>query len=155
DPSKRFWNNATGLNPAEITAQVAGWVKQDHPQAKTYIVEDIIFENTYDLAQANIVEFDRYIQILHDNNAQVDGIISENNFWIFAPPEMDYISKKIDEFNALGFEIGGAETMIITGDDMINDLRRPRLTQVSDRNLAQAELYRDLLNLYWSKGIRN
>jgi len=155
DPSKRFWNNATGLNPAEITAQVADWVKQDHPQAKTYIVEDVIFEDKYDWAQANIVEFDKYIQTLHDSDAKVDGIISENNFWIFAPPDMGYISQKIDEFNTLGYEIGGAETMIITGDDMINDPRRPRLTQVSDRNLAQAELYQDLLNLYLSKGIRN
>lgn len=155
DTSKRFWNNTTGLSPVDLTTLTAGWVKQDNPKAKTYVVEDIIFENKYDLAQPNIVEFDKYIQALHDGGAQVDGIISENNFWIFAPPDMGYISQKIDEFNALGFEIGGAETMIITGDEMINDLRRPRLTQVSDHNLDQAKLYQDLLNLYLNKGIRN
>lgn len=155
DASKRFWNNATGLSPAELTTLTAAWVKQDNPQAKTYIVEDVIFENRYDGAQPNIAAFDHYIKTLHDGGARVDGIISENNFWVFAPPDTGYISQKIDDFNALGFEIGGAETMIITGDDMINDPRRPRQVQVSDRDLAQAEMYRDLLDLYLDKGIRN
>jgi GH35 family endo-1,4-beta-xylanase len=155
DASKRFWNNVTGWKPAEITVLVASWIKHDQPQAKTYVVEDVIFEDQYDQAQLNIVAFDQYIQALHADNAQVDGIISENNFWIFAPPNMDYISKKINEWNSLGFEIGGAETMIITGDDTINDSRRPRTVQVGDRNLAQAELYRELLTLYLNKGITN
>lgn len=155
DSSKRFWNNSTGLKPAELTTLVAAWIKQSNPQAKVYVVEDVIFEDKYVRAQLNIVEFDNYVNSLHEANVQVDGIISENNFWIFAPPDMKYISQKIDDWNSFGFEIGGAETMIITGDDMINDSARPRTAEVTDRNFAQAELYRELLTLYLSKGIAN
>lgn len=149
-----FWNSATGLEPAEISALVAGWIKHDRPNAKTYIVEDLIFENQYNWAQISITDFDNFIKTLNQTEAQVDGIIIENNFWIFAPPEIEYISQKIDDFNALGFEIGGAETMVITGAQTINDPDRKKTTSVTDQNLAQAELYGDLLQLYLDKGIK-
>lgn len=155
DASKPFWNNVTGLSPAELTTLVSEWIKQDNPNAKVYVVEDVIFENNYAGAQLNIAEFDNYIKALKENNARIDGIISENNFWVFAPPDMGYISKKIAEWDALGFKIGGAETMIITGEKMINDDRRPKTTQVNDQNLAQAEIYRELLSVYLENGITN
>lgn len=151
DSSKRFWNNVTGLEPTELTIMVVGWIKKDNPQAKTYVVEDTIFEEPY--APLMVAEFDNFIRSLHEVNAPVDGIISENNFWIFDPPSMQYVSEKIDEYNTLGFTVGGSETMIITGDTMINDPNRVRKAEVKDRDLAQAAMYQDLLGLYLDKGI--
>ncbi len=149
-----FWNTTTGLEPAEISALIASWIKHDRPDAKTYVVEDLIFENQYNWAQMSITDFDIFIHTLRETGAQVDGIIIENNFWVFAPPEIEYISQKIDAFNGLGFEIGGAETMVITGDQTINDPNRKKTTSVTDLNLAQAKLYGDLLQLYLEKGIK-
>jgi GH35 family endo-1,4-beta-xylanase len=149
----RFWLNATGKTAVELTTLVADWVKKDNPNATTYIVEDAVFDNKNPDAKWEINAFDRYIQGLSNNHARVDKIIVENNLWIYSPPDMEYIAKRIDEFKALGFTIGGSETMIVTGEEAINGNGRAKLVQVTDRNLAQANLFRDLLKLYLSKGI--
>jgi GH35 family endo-1,4-beta-xylanase len=149
-----FWLNATGKSPAELTITVAGWIKKDNPKAKTYVVEDGIFDNKYIWAQYNIAAFDQYIKDLHKNNAQVDGIISENNFWIFSKPDIDFISRKIDEYQSLGFEIGGAETMIVISDKYFGDKYRPKIQKVGNRKIDQADFYSKLLSLYIEKGIK-
>jgi GH35 family endo-1,4-beta-xylanase len=149
----RFWLDATNKSAVELVSTVADWVKHDRPSATTYIVESAVFDNRNPDAKWEINAFDKFIEGLSKNQAKVDKIIVENNLWIFSPPDMDYISQKIDMFKSLGFAIGGSETMIVTGDEAINGNGRLKQIQVSDRNEAQANLYRNLLSLYLSKGI--
>lgn len=151
----RFWLNATDKSAVELTILVSEWIKLSNPNAETYIVEDDVFDNRNPNAIWQINAFDRYVKGLNENNAKVDKIIIENNLWVFAPPDMDYISGKIDEYEALGFPIGGAETMVVTGDNAINGDGRSKLVKVVDRNSAQAELISALLSLYLKKGIKN
>lgn len=155
DKKYRFWLNVTGKSAVELTTLVSEWIKRSNPNAETYIVEDEVFDNKNPNAKWQIDAFDQYIQGLNASNAKVDKIIIENNLWIFAPPDMDYISEKIDEFMALGFSIGGAETMVVTGDNAINGDGRSKLVKVDDGNLAQAELIGNLLSLYLNKGIKD
>lgn len=155
DKKYRFWLNVTGKSAVELTTLVSEWIKRSNPNAETYIVEDEVFDNKNPNAKWQIDAFDQYIQGLNASSAKVDKIIIENNLWIFAPPDTDYISEKIDEFMALGFSIGGAETMVVTGDNAINGDGRSKLVKVDDGNLAQAELIGNLLSLYLNKGIKD
>ncbi len=153
-----FWGVATGLDPAQLTLKVAQWVKMDNPNARTYINEPTIFD------QGNPVAFDQigyfynvFIpEIINgDNNHDIDGVIGQNNWWIYEPQDWSAISERIDYLNANGLEIGGSETMIVSGDIPINNCcGRRKLIQVQDPKLAQAEMYTAWLDLYLDKGIK-
>lgn len=153
-----FWENATGLSPAEITIKVAQWVKEDNPGAKTYIVEDNIFENANPVASAvRDYFYSEYIPAIVEGNSNhvVDGVIGENNWWIYEPQDWLDISQKIDFLTSNGFEIGGSETMIVSGDIPINDCcGRHKLVEIRDPKLAQAEMYAQWVDLYLDKGIK-
>jgi GH35 family endo-1,4-beta-xylanase len=154
-----FWENATGLTPAELTIKVAQWVKEDSPEAKTYITESDIFDTGNPVASAEIDYFyNTYIPEINKLNSDhsVDGVIGENNWWIYEPQNWSVISDRIDSLMAKGLEIGGAETMIVSGDTPINDCcGRYKLVQIQDPVLSQAEMYAQWLDLYLNKGIKN
>lgn len=153
-----FWENATGLSPAELTNKVAQWVKQDNPQAKAYITESDILDTGNPVASAEIDYFyNTYIPEVNKLNSDhsIDGVIGENNWWIYEPQNWSVISDRIDSLTAKGLEIGGSETMIVSGDTPINNCcGRHKLVQIQDPELAQAEMYAQWLDLYLKKGIR-
>lgn len=153
-----FWENATGLTPAELTIKVAHWVKGDNPGAKTYIDEDNIFENANPVASAvRDYFYGEYIPAIVKGNADhvVDGVIGENNWWIYEPQDWSKISDRIDSLTLKGLEIGSSETMIVSGDTPINDCcGRHKLVEIADPKLAQAEMYAQWINLYLDKGIK-
>lgn len=153
-----FWENATGLSPAELTNKVAQWVKEDNPKAKTFITESDIFDTGNSVASAEIDYFyNTYIPEINklNSNHSIDGVIGENNWWIYEPQNWSVISDRIDSLTAKGLEIGGSETMIVSGDTPINDCcGRHKLIQLQDPKLAQAQMYAQWLDLYLNKGIK-
>jgi hypothetical protein len=157
-PAVNFWALATGLSPVELTEKVAQWVKKDNPEAKTFITEGDIFDTGNPIAAASIDYFyNVYIPgiIKNDSNHYIDGVIGENNWWIYEPQDWSVISKKIDSLTSNGLAIGGSETMIVSGDTPINDCcGRHKLVQITDPKLAQAEMYAQWLDLYLNKGIK-
>jgi len=153
-----FWGLATGLSPAQLTETAAQWVKKDNPQAKTYIIESNIFDTANKVAKDELNYFyNTYlpeIETLNTDHA-IDGVIGENNWWIYEPQDWSVISERIDNLTAKGLEIGGSETMIVSGDTPINDCcGRHKLVQIQDPELAQAEMYGQWLDLYLNKGIK-
>ena len=153
-----FWGVATGLTPAELTLLAARWVKQDNPYAKTYIVEDNIFENANPVASDTRDYFyNEYIPAIIEGNTDhiIDGIIGENNWWIYEPQDWSGISGSIEYLQANGLEIGGSETMIVSGETPINNCcGRHKLVEIQDPDLAQAEMFAQWLDLYLDKGIK-
>lgn len=153
-----FWGLATGLSPAELTVKVAQWVKEDNPEAETYVTEANIFDTGNPIAVDELDYFyNTYIPaiIQNDVNHTVDGVIGENNWWIYEPQDWSEISKRIDFLTSSGFEIGSSETMIVSGDTPINDCcGRHKLVEIQDPELAQAEMYAQWLDLYLAKGVR-
>lgn len=153
---ENFWGIATGLTPAELTKKVAQWVKKDNPDAKTYITEGNIFDTGNPIAADEIDYFyNTYIPEITRQNTDhsIDGVIGENNWWIYEPQDWSEISKRIDSLNSNGLSIGGSETMIVSGDTPINDCcGRHKLIQIKDPEIAQAEMYAQWLNLYLDKG---
>ncbi|HRJ59363.1 MAG TPA: endo-1,4-beta-xylanase, partial [Anaerolineales bacterium] len=54
-----------------------------------------------------------------------------------------------------GFEIGGSETMVVSGPVPINDCcGRSKLIEIEDPRLAQAEMFAQWLDLYLDKGVK-
>lgn len=152
-----FWGLGTGLQPSELTLKVAEWVKQDNPQAQTYITESNIFDLTNPVAVDELYYFyEIYIpEIIKGNTSnQIDGVIGENNWWIYEPQDWSKIAEKIDYLNKNGLKIGGAETMIVSGDVPINDCcGRRKLIEIRDPRQAQAEMFSKWIDLYLDKGI--
>jgi hypothetical protein len=153
-----FWSLATGLKPAELTLLVAAWVKKDNPLAETFITEANIFDTANHVAASELNYFyNAYIPQILQGNADhiVDGVIGENNWWIYEPQDWLKISTLVDSLTSKGLAIGGAETMIVSGDTPINDCcGRHKLVQIEDPELAQADMYAKWVSLYLDKGIK-
>jgi GH35 family endo-1,4-beta-xylanase len=151
-----FWAIATGLTPPELTLKVAGWVKNDNPEAKTYITESNIFNTGNPIVDENYFFREFIPEIIKGNeNHIIDGVIGENNWWIYEPEDWAEISTRIYHLNSNGLEIGGSETMIVSGDIPINDCcGRHQLVEIKDPELAQAEMYAQWVDLYLDKGIK-
>jgi len=153
-----FWGLATGLKPSELTLKVAEWVKQDNPEAKTFITEADIFDTGNPVASAERNYFyETYIpEIIQGNaNHRIDGVIGENNWWIYEPQDWSVISDRMDTLTSSGLEIGGAETMIVSGDIPINDCcGRHKLIHIDDPKIAQADMFAKWVSLYLDKGIK-
>jgi hypothetical protein len=153
-----FWGVATGLTPAELALKVAEWIKIDHPDAKTYITEPFIFDTGNQVASSQRDYFYNIFipEIIEGNgNHIVDGVIGENNWWIGEPQDWSTIAERIDYLNANGLEIGGAETMIVSGPIPMNYCcDRKMQVQIQYPNLAQAQMFADRIGLYLDKGIK-
>jgi hypothetical protein len=157
-----FWGIATGLTPAQLTLKVAGWVKQDRPAAMTYMTEATQFDTANPTARWAQDYFTQFIQEVAQGNTKaghkvVDGLVGEDNWWIFEPQDWTKIGESIDQLARLGFKIGSSETIIVTGDVPINgvgDPGRVKLVQITDRDQAQAQMYAEWLRLYLDKGIK-
>lgn len=152
-----FWGLATGLKPSELTLLVAGWVKEDNPEAMTYINEANIFDSGNPVAKDELDYFyGEYISeiIAGNNNRSIDGVVGQNNWWIYEPQDWQIISERMDFLQENGLEIGGSETMIVSGDVPVNDCcGRRKLIEIADPRLAQAEMYAQWLDLYLDKGV--
>jgi len=158
-PDFRFWELATSKKPSELAVLVGGWVKQVNPKAQTFITEGAIFDTSNANAKwSQDYFYNKFIKEVAalNNNENINGVISENNWWIFEPQNWEKIGKQIDILNGLGLKIGSSETMVVTGDIAINDdpANRPKQVKINNRDLAQAEMIRSWVRLYISKGIR-
>ncbi|MEI7846684.1 MAG: endo-1,4-beta-xylanase [Chloroflexota bacterium] len=150
-----YWTESTGTTPAKITAIIAKWVKQDNPDAKTYVVQAPIFDNVNPEAQWIRDGFDKFVPELAKLNADVDYFVIENNLWIYAQPDLNYVSNKIDWIRSYGFDIGGSETMIVMGDEPTNPTpHRIKVNSVENPTLEQAKMFSDWLKLYLDKEIK-
>jgi len=157
NPENRFWTEATGLEPAQLALTAAEWVKKDNPSAQTYVTEPNIFDTANPAASTEIEYF--YHEFLpeiaeENSNHVIDGVIGENNWWIFEPPDWQIISKRMDQILSSGLTIGGSETLVITGDTPINDCcGRIKQVEITNRNYNQADIFAQWLNLYLQKGV--
>ncbi|MEI7846686.1 MAG: endo-1,4-beta-xylanase [Chloroflexota bacterium] len=163
DDKYRFWLNATGKTPSELTLMVADWVKKDNPNAKTYITESDIFNFSNPMGKWFRDAFDPYIKEVVQNNIganskkRVDGIIDENNLSIHYPLDILKIKTTIEYYNSLGLEIGGSETMVFTDLESIQgslQIKKIELVPLENRRRAQADMYSKMLNLYLEAGIK-
>jgi len=153
-----FWGLATGLKPSELTLKVADWVKEDNPEAMTYINEANIFDSGNPIAKDELDYFyGVYISeiIAGNDNSSIDGVVGQNNWWIYEPQDWQIISERMDFLQENGFEIGGSETMVVSGPVPINDCcGRSKLIEIEDPRLAQAEMFAQWLDLYLDKGVK-
>ena len=157
-----FWSLATGVSPAQLTLQVAKWVKEDHPGAAAYMTEDSMFDFTNpETPWAHDYIYQFLPEVAAGNriggHTLVDGFIGENNWWIFEPQNWATVGAAMDRIKRIGFPIASSETIIVTGDVPINgqdDPNRRKVVQISDRNAAQASMYAGWLKLYLQKGVR-
>jgi hypothetical protein len=152
-----FWGLSTGLKPSELTLRVAGWVKEDNPEAMTYVNEANIFDSSNPIAKDELDYFyGEYISeiIASNDNRSIDGVVGQNNWWIYEPQDWQIISERMDFLQENGLKIGGSETMIVSGDVPINDCcGRRKLIEIEDPRLAQAEMFAQWLDLYLDKGV--
>ena len=158
-PESRFWTEATGLNPSNLVILVGGWIKEVNPNAKTYITEDAMFDTANVNAKwSQDYFFNKFILEVAklNKNKAIDGIINENNWWIYEPQNWDKIGSHIDELKQLGFEIEGSETMIVSGDTPINDdpANRPKQATIDNPEKAQADFYYQWAKLYLGRDIK-
>lgn len=157
-PDSRFWTEVTGLNPSNLAILVGGWIKEINPNAKTYITEDAMFDTTNVNAKwSQDYFFNKFILEVAElnKNKAIDGVINENNWWIYEPQNWEKIAAQIDILKQLGFEVGGSETMIVSGETPINDdpANRPKRVTIDNLEKAQADFYYQWVKLYLGKGI--
>lgn len=154
DPNSRAWNILTGLPPSDLIKIIANWVKQDNPDAKTIVNEHSVFNHNNPWTKPIHDGTMELLKQLHNNNAPVDGFIDQNNLWIGIGLNDQLISDDIDYINSLGFKILGSETMIGIGGKSINgNTEKVNPVEGKTDEEKQANMYRQLLKLYLSKGI--
>lgn len=158
---KRFQD----LGGADFLVELANFVKQVKPDVKLVIIEDLInynclcYENLYNgiYTQQDKMFFE-LLKILKDKQAPIDEAMTENNMWIFAPPDKEYVANTIQKINAAGFNVAPSETIVgIEEYPPYSEGYIPpiNILPIQEPYKKQAEIYAMLLDVTLNQGATN
>lgn len=158
---KRFQN----LGGADFLVEFANFVKQVKPDVKLIIIEDLIYyncpcyKNLYDgIYQQQDKMFFELLAELKEKNAPIDEAMTENNMWIFAPPDREFIANTLQKIKDSGYDIAASETIVgVENYPPYSEGYIPPITMtpVDYPYQKQAEIYAMLLDVTLSQGAKN
>lgn len=152
------------LGGIDFLAELAFFVKQIKPEIKLILIEDLIYYNCpcyKDLYDGIYMQQDKMffelLAELKEKNAPIDGAMTENNMWIFAPPDKDLIAKTLQRIKEAGYEIAPSESIVgIENHPPFSEGYIPpiTITPVQEPYKKQAEIYAMLLDVTLSQGAK-
>ena len=157
------------LGSTDFLVGLATLIKEVKPDIKLVIIEDLIiynsplYRNLFDdiyLEQYN--QFFGLLGELKEKHAPIDGAMTENNMWIYSPPERQFIETTLQKIKDTGFEIAASETVVGIDDNhpVFSDNYIPReelyiLPSGISPDQKQAEIFAMLLDAALNQGTTN
>jgi len=141
------------LGGRKIIIDVFIWAKEANPSVKLYIVDEPILDTNNDAVRQNVANFLQLLEYLKKIGTPIDGVETENNFWIYAPPNKQNMKTLLSQIKDKGYEIVAPEMVVAISDKFPVWPERPRTVQsISNKLVAQAEIYRETLEAYLEVG---
>jgi endo-1,4-beta-xylanase len=132
-----------------IIPQVANWVKAVNPNARLVLVEDYGLEPAYSKISDNLISL---LKQLKNQNVPIDGVVIENNMWIYDPPSYEKMVATLLEIKGMGYEITSSEMTVPITDKFPLWAERKQSAKIDNKSAAQALLYYNVVKAYLEAG---
>jgi GH35 family endo-1,4-beta-xylanase len=159
-PEKSWGFPFLQLGGVDIMERAYGWAHETSPDATLILTDDHILLNKMvsDFGSTqphwNNVFF-KTVTELKDRNAPIDAIDIENNFWIYNPPDMEFMRSQLQHVQELGYSIYAPEVTVLTSEEFPwTSMQSQKEVQVSNPVAAQALIYQQTLQVYLDLGIQ-
>jgi len=135
---------------ADLTIQIAEWIRDVNQNAEIIITEDAILDFNNRYAPWSINAFNELLKNIADKSkAQLfKGIDCENNLWVYDGLDIEKMKANVQKWKDWGFKLYGTETMILSGDTSAQRRTQSILTGKVDPIEQQELMYSQLLQFY-------
>jgi endo-1,4-beta-xylanase len=144
-----FWYGKLGQY---VNENIAAWAHEADPAAILVAVDDNEMETDWEPFRNLHAKYFELLRHYKASGAPIHVAGIENNLWIYARPTKQQMVETIREIQTLGFEFQSTEVTVSIDDVHLWGPGRPKRTNPSDKLIAQAELYRDLLEAQLETG---
>ena len=143
-----FWNREVNLDEAVLL--IARTVKKHDPKALTVFVENFVLEKTFPGAEPNHREqFFMFLKRMKDANAPIDCVELENNWWIYAMSEKEFMLEVHQKILNMGFCIAAPETTVSISDYYPAWWIQPAKAKITDTPIIeQMKAYQTVTEVY-------
>lgn len=143
---QKFWYTRLGEG---VIGKVFQWAHEANPKAQLNITEDHVLDPDNPQVTQGFLNL---LRRLKQDNIPVDTAVIENNIWAYTPPNKDTMIQILKEIKNMGYKIGPSETTVSVSDHDPLYQDRQKLVTITNKDQAQAKIYRDLLEAYLTVG---
>ncbi len=155
DPQWTFWFRATGGNDQsahkQLVKDVLHWAHEANPNAKLCWYENNILDGNTAPAfvQANTFTLAFLDELLREG-VPLHRIADEGNFWIYAPPDEQFVQSTLEMLLAKGVYIGPSQMTVAESDQYPFWTGRPKAVEyVADKDQAKKNIYDTISRIYF------
>lgn len=158
-PEKSWGFPFLQLGGVDIIEKAYGWAHEADPGAVLILTDDhILLErmvSDYGPTQPHWNQiFFRTITDLKARNVPVDAIDIENNFWIYNPPDPEFMRSQLKHIQDLGYSLYAPEVTVLTSEAFPHtSIQSKKEAKVVNPVAAQALIYQQTLQAYLDLGI--
>lgn len=158
-PEKSWGFPFLQLGGVDIMEKAYGWAHETSPDATLFFTDDFILLNKmvgdHGPTQPHFNDvFFKTISELKRRNVPVDTINIENNFWIYNPPDPEFMRSQLRRIEAAGYSNYSPEVTVLTSDQFPwTSIQSKKQVQVTNPIAAQALIYQQTLQVYLDLGI--
>lgn len=150
DPYERFVQR---MVDDELIHNVFVWLKEADPQAQALLSDSWVVEAP---AAPNYKQVhDQYFALLDkllERGTPLDGSGMHNHFWAYDPPDPEFVLRVIEQHRQRGLACHATETTVSLNPTFQLQPRRQKRVQIDDPLQAQAQIYRNMLEVFASTG---
>lgn len=153
-PEKSWGFPYLQLDGVDIVEKAYRWAREANPDATLiytddhFLLEKMVSDYGPTQPHWNQVFFDT-ISELKRRDAPVDTIDIENNFWIYNPPDPEYMRAQLGQIQALGYSLYAPEVTVVASDAFpVASIQSQKQVQVDKPLAAQALIYQQTLQAY-------
>ena len=153
-PEKSWGFPYLQLGGVDIVEKAYRWAREANPDATLIYTDDHILlekmfsDNGPTQPHWNQVFFDTLSE-LKRRDAPVDTIDIENNFWIYNPPDPEFMKAQLGNIQALGYSLYAPEVTVVTSDAFpVSSIQSQKQVEVDNPLAAQALIYQQTLQAY-------
>jgi GH35 family endo-1,4-beta-xylanase len=159
-PEKSWGFPFLQLGGVDIMEKAYGWAHETSPDATLILTDDHVLLNKmvsdFGPTQPHWNDvFFKTVTELKDRNVPIDAIDIENNFWIYNPPDMEFMRSQLQHVQELGYSIYAPEVTVLTSEEFPwTSIQSRKEEQVANPVAAQALIYQQTLQVYLDLGIQ-
>jgi endo-1,4-beta-xylanase len=158
-PEKSWGFPYLQLGGVDIVEKAYRWAREADPDATLIYTDDHFLlkkmVSDYGPTQPHWNQvFLNTISELKRRDAPVDTIDIENNFWIYNPPDPEFMRQQLIQIQELGYSLYAPEVTVVTSDAFpVSSIQSKKLAGVENPLAVQALIYQQTLQAYLDLGV--
>jgi len=153
-PEKSWGFPYLQLGGVDIIEKAYGWASEVEPQATLLLADDYILLNRvfsdYGATQPHWNQvFFKTLSTLKARQVPVDALDIENNFWIYNPPDPEFMRTQLMQIQNLGYSLAAPEVTVLVSESYpVPSIQSQKQATVVNPLAAQALIYQQTLQVY-------